>query len=258
MSQFKLGRLPRTFDSRVPHLSAYLGARKRASGRPISVDYSLEKLPGLGVYHNDTLGDCTIAAVYHALQVWSGTAETLDFEPQDNAILLYEQACGYVPGNPSTDNGGIEQNVLQYIMNTGAPMGPNGEHRHRIAAYVEVDPRNQDDIKQTIWECGVCYIGFNVPQFLMDKYTIPDSIWTPQTTDNQIIGGHAVVLAGYDTFGAQVISWGSRYRMSWGFFSQYVDEAYALADRDWIESTGRSPAGLTLAELETAMKSLKT
>ncbi|MGH8266277.1 MAG: hypothetical protein ACRETS_03060, partial [Steroidobacteraceae bacterium] len=106
----KLGRLPRAYNPRVPHLSALLAGRRRLlAPPPPAIDYTAGMPANLGEFFNDQLGDCTCAAVYHAIQVWTYNAQAaIDTEPDVNAKLLYEQACGYVDGQPSTDKGGIE------------------------------------------------------------------------------------------------------------------------------------------------------
>jgi hypothetical protein len=122
---------------------------------------------------------------------------------------------------------------------------------------VEVDPRNLDDVKRAIDACGVAYIGFGVPNYLMAGDE-PSAVWdVDPDADNGIAGGHAVVLAGYDQNGAKVISWGRVYTMTWAFFSTFTDEVYALADAQWITIGGISVAGLTLAQLEAQMQALK-
>jgi hypothetical protein len=70
-------------------------------------------------------------------------------------------------------------------------------------------------------------------------------------------GGHAVSLAGYNETGARVISWGSYFTMTWAFFAKFVDEAYAIADPDWISTKNTTPGGLSLQQLEQALKALK-
>jgi len=40
-------------------------------------------------------------------------------------------------------------------------------------------------------------------------------------------------------------------------FEQFVDEAYALIDEDWVNSTGRTPAGLSMQQLNQAMQALR-
>ena len=54
-----------------------------------------------------------------------------------------------------------------------------------------------------------------------------------------------------------MISWGNYYTMTWAFFEKFVDEAYALIDPEWIASTGKSPMGLNMQQIEQAMQSLK-
>jgi len=205
---------------------------------------------------NDTLGDCTCAAFYHALQVWTFNTGTMDTEPNADVEKLYELACGYRPSEGGEGPGGNEQHVLTYLLKHGAPTGPEGQTRHKIAAFVEVDPRNTADVERSIYNCGVNYIGFNVPQYIVPTNGTPPAVWDVEHTHTNIVGGHAVVLAGYDANGARLISWGNYYTMTWAFFAKYVDESYAIADASWITSKGTSPAGLTLAELEQQMKAL--
>ena len=258
---FKLGRLHRTYDARVPHMSALL-AGQTLTPPPPAVDYTKGMPARLGMMLNDTLGDCTCAAVYHAIQVWTFNANgrkvaKMDTEPDSDVEQLYIQACGYNPRVPGEGPGGNEQHVLTYLLKTGAPTGPQGAARHKIAAFVEIDPRNVDDVKRAINDCGLAYIGFNVPQSVQPPGSPPPSVWQYVPSDSNIIGGHAVVLAGYDAKGARVISWGQYYTMTWEFFAHFVDEVYAIADNDWIASGGKTPGGLTLAELEAQMKALK-
>ena len=214
----------------------------------------------LGMMLNDTLGDCTCAAVYHAIQVWTFRAsngKSLDTEPDADVKMLYELACGYNPKTPGEGPGGNEQHVLRYLLKKGAPLGKGGTTTNKIAAFVEIDPRNIDDVKRAIIDCGVAYIGFPVPANIVPPNAEPPAVWTVDPSNPKIVGGHAVVLAGYDAKGARVISWGHYYTMTWDFFSTYVDEVYALADQDWIEATGKTPGGISLADLEQQMQALK-
>jgi len=253
----KLGRLHRTYDPRVPHLSALLAGQAPITP-PAAVDWTKGMPANLGMMLNDKLGDCTCAAVYHAMQVWSFNAGgTVVTQPDTDVEKLYIQADGYNPKVPGEGPGGNEQHVLTYWLQTGAPIGPNGAGRQKIFAFVEVDPRNVNDVKQTINDCGVAYIGFNVPQSVQPPGQLPPEVWNYIPTQANIIGGHAVVLAGYDTNGARVISWGQYYTMTWEFFAHFVDEVYAIADAAWVGSKGTTPGGFTLDQLEVQMNALK-
>jgi len=255
--QRKLGRLARSYNPRIPHMSA-LQAGQQVPPPPPSVDYTTGMPANFGMMLNDTLGDCTCAAFYHAIQVWSFKAQSRETtEPDRDVEQLYIQACGYDPKQGGEGPGGNEQHVLTYLLNSGAPFGPAGKSRHKILGFVEVDPRNIDDVKSAINDCGVAYIGFNVPQSVMPPGQDPPSVWTVDPSHSKIIGGHAVVLPAYDAQGATVISWGQLYKMTWQFFSKFVDEVYAIADSTWVDAGGKTPAGMTLAQLEAQMQALK-
>src|ERR1700722_14589498 len=166
-SHFQLGRLHRTYNPRIPHLSALL-AGQPLPPPPAQVDYTKGMPANLGMMLNDPLGDCTCAAVYHALQGGGFNAGgKVVTQPDSDVEKLYVLACGYNPRVGGEGPGGNEQHVLTYLLKSGAPTRPNGQTRHKIAAFVEVDPRNTDDVKRTISDCGVAYIGFNVPQFIV-------------------------------------------------------------------------------------------
>jgi hypothetical protein len=257
-STHKLGRLPRSHDPRVPMMhNLTVGIAQPAP--PVAIDYTKGMPANLGMMLNNTLGDCTCAAFYHALQVWSfNCGDPIDTEPDKDVELLYEKACGYKPSQGGEGPGGNEQKVLTYILKDGAPSGPKGTQVKKIDAFVEVAVANLDNIKRAIADCGVCYIGFNVPQYIMPPNEPPLSVWDVDPAgDNTIIGGHAVVLAGYTATGARLISWGQYYTMTWAFFEKFVDEAYAIVDPEWITKKGKTPGGLTPAQLEAAMKALK-
>ena len=178
-------------------------------------------------------------------------------QPDGDVEELYIQACGYKPSAGGEGPGGNEQHVLSYLLKKGAPIGPSGASRDKIDAFVEVDPRNTDDVKRSIVDCGVAYIGFNVPQYIVPAPpATPPQVWDVQQTNNAIVGGHAVVLAGYDQNGARLISWGQYYTMTWAFFAQYVDEVYAIADTTWINAKGTTPGGLSLADLKAQMEGI--
>lgn len=254
----KLGRKPRIYR---PEVRSYSELRERLmlpidlSPLPVSVDYTNGMSGRFGGMLNDQLGDCTCAAYYHARQVWSFNAYGKEItEPDKNVLFLYEQACGYNPTDPSTDQGGIEQDVLTYLMKAGAPVGDAAD-RNKIISFIEADVSNLNEVRRAISDCGVAYIGINVPAYIMNE--IPD-IWDiAPNADNSIVGGHAIILVGYDDMGFDFISWGKKYRMTVAFFQMECDECYAIADPEWIEATGKTPLGMSISQLEAEMQALK-
>jgi hypothetical protein len=254
LTNVKFGRSKRTFNPAVPHFSALMAGRTATlPPPPPSVNYTTGMPADLGMMLNDNLGDCTCAAYYHARQVWTINAQSkIVTEPDSDVEKLYIQACGYNPKKSGEGPGGNEQAVLTYLLKKGAPVGAKGTQRHKIAAFIEVDPRNTDDVKRTIDDCGVAYIGFPI----YTNFKSSDAVWDYDPSARLTKQGHAVVLAGYDAAGAILISWGQLYRATWAFVNNVVDETYAIADRTWVRSTGKTPGGLSLADLEKQMDSL--
>ena len=240
-------------------MSALMAGRMAIPALPTKVDWTAGMPADLGEMLNNIYGNCTCAAFYHARQVWSfNSIGTVLTEPDSDVLKLYELACGYNPAEGGEGPGGIEQNVLTYLLKTGAPLGPMGDMVDQIAAFVEVDPRNLDDVKRTIQDCGVAYIGFEVPNYLMAN-GVPD-VWELQPeADQSIAGGHAVVLAGYDDSiqSFKVISWGRTFLMPYSFFQAFTEEVYAICDVAWFNSKETTPAGIPIGALEAQMQTLR-
>jgi len=223
---------------------------------PPTRDWSAGMPNNLGAMLNDELGDCTIAGIYHARQIWSFNANPpIRTAPDAKVLKLYELACGYNPKKPDTDQGGVEQEVLSYWLKNGAPIASGVD---TLSAFVEVNPKNRLSCQGSINDCGVLYVGMLVPNYIMAG-AAPPTVWDLDPAGDQgIAGGHAVAVCGYDATGFKFNSWGMWYTMTWAFWYKYLDEAYALADPLWIEKSGQSPVWMTLPALEAAMDVLRT
>lgn len=244
----RFGRKPRTHDPRIPLLTKSQGITL-----PVAVNYANGMRADLGMMMNDILGCCVEACQGHSEQVWSFNSSigTQMVTPSDAQIeAAYELEGGWVPGNPSTDQGTIIQIALQDWLNN--PIAGN-----EIVGFVEIDVANMQAIKETIFECGLAVFGFNVPSYLNMN---PGSIWDYRPDgDNTIIGGHCTANPGYlENGNLNVISWGSAsYQMTPAFVAEFCDEIYAVASKQWIEAIGTTPGGLTIAQLEALMASMK-
>lgn len=214
--------------------------------------YWSKGFPSWGMYLNDQLGDCTIAAIAHAIQTWKinlgHNVNLAKVSPLSSAILsAYEDWCGYVDGDPSTDNGGVELDVL----NNWRKLGLGGTDR--ILAYADPAPADVLHIKQAVTLFGGVYLGFNVPQSAMDQNAagLP---WTVVPDDGGIVGGHAIWCPDYNPTYLYCITWGQRQALSWEFFLKYTDEAHALLSPDWINSSNFAPNGVDLAQLQADLQ----
>lgn len=256
--RFRLGRLPRAFNPSIPHLSALRMMLPAQVQIPAEV-HNMAKLPtDLGVMDNDRLGCCTCSAMGHSEQIWTADAQGQMVTVPDSSIAdAYREACGWNGRDEGfgTDGGGNEQTVLSWWMNDGLLQADGS--RSKILGFVEVDPRNSQDICEAIYECGLIYIGFEVPSGLPED---AGSLWSGLQNLGPIEGGHAVILAGYRTPSNPIFdveSWGMQFEMDWPFFTKYVDECYGVISPLWIEASGRSPWGLDLSTIEEQMQALR-
>lgn len=254
MAALKLGRKPRLFGPTL-HWSSLRHHPSAVGGlfTPPPVNYLDGMSPDFGMLLNDQLGDCVCAACYHGRQVWTYNARGDEATGTDPRVQqLYESACGYAPSDPNTDQGCYVQSVLRHWHGRGIQTIGGLE---KLIAWFEIDPRNMADIQSAVFQCGIVCIGFSVPNYIVAGQ-VP-AVWDVQSANAGIAGGHCVAIAGYEADGnLHFVSWGTQYQMTPAFFAKYVDEAYALVDRSWIELTGKTPVGLTLAELEQLAQGL--
>src|SRR5208337_2554255 len=149
----KLGRKAVKTDTRTLQMARYL---TEALPAPPSARDWTHGVTDWGMMLNDSLGDCTIAGCGHAVQVWSlntENEETVDDSDIEEAYVLWN---GYVPGNPSTDQGGIELDVLTDWCNEGFA-------GHELFGFAAANVGNLMEIRQAIELFGGVYIGLSLP-----------------------------------------------------------------------------------------------
>jgi hypothetical protein len=217
-SQYKLGKKDFKFDSRTLKLRDYLVPTLPAP--PASINWA-PNVTSWPMLMNDTLGDCTIAAALHAVQVWM-LSQGKTYTPTDAiALEYYEKWDGYVNGDPNTDNGGDETTVLTrwkaHNLNT-----------HVLRGWVDPQPGNQTHIMQSIAYFGGVYIGLQLPVSAQNQ-----TEWTVVANDGGVWGGHAVYCYAYNSTGPICATWNEVMQMTWGFWDKYCDEAHCLLGAAW-------------------------
>lgn len=248
ISQMRLGKLAPKPIKHMPMLAAYTTQVPKA---PVAVDWT-DGLQDFGQMQNDVLGNCTCAAVGHAIQIFTKNASTEQTLSDADVVHLYEQ-FGYTPSDPSSDAGAVETDVLNYWLKH--PIAS-----HKLDGFVGLQPQDLGDIKDAIWLLGGAYIGVALPATAQGQV---GSTWV--VTSEGLAGdgapgswgGHAVFVAAYDAHGLTCITWGKLQRMSWNFWKSYCDEAYGLLSPDWIKANGVAPSGFDLAMLTTDMRALR-
>jgi len=155
-SQMKLGRKAIKTDTRTLCLARYL--TPSLPPPPPTADWTRGQTDW-GMMLNDTLGDCTIAGVGHVVQVWDlNTTSTTSVEaiPDSTILDYYESWDGYNPSDPSTDQGGIELDVLNYWKKSSFA-------NHNLLAFADPSVANIDEVRQSIALFGGVYIGLSMP-----------------------------------------------------------------------------------------------
>jgi hypothetical protein len=104
---------------------------------------------------------------------------------------------------------------------------------------------------------GNCYVGLALPLSAEgeDAWTVPAGGAYGDGSPGSW-GGHCVPIVAYSPLTLTCITWGQRLKMSWNFFEDYCDEAYAVLTHDWIEANGLSPSQFNLAQLSKDLAAL--
>lgn len=242
----KLGRLRATPD---PHLPALAQLWQPKGDADLACDWysCLSSWPMLA---NDTVGDCTCAAIGHLIQQWTAYTDAAPVVMDDQQVLaVYSAVSGYVPGDEATDRGALCADVLRYWMIEGVPTPDGGPDTLTGAA--RIAPGDADAIRHAIATFGNLYAGIALP---MSAQT--EEVWTAISDAPGSWGGHCVPLVGYNGVGPVCVTWGALKQMTWDWWATYAEEAYALLSPDWLRATGSDPAGVDWAELQKAMAAL--
>jgi hypothetical protein len=199
-------------------------------------------------YGNDTVGDCTAAAVAYMIETWTSHASVIT---TTDAIELYSGVTGYVPGRPETDNGASMLSVLKTWRNRG-DVGVAG---HKLDAFVTVCHDAIDHVIAAINLFGSIYVGARLPLTAQSAGTWrgPSDLHGENTPDSW--GGHCLACSRCDRTGGWFRTWGRLQRFEWAWWSAYVDECYAPISPDWIHGE-TTPNGLDLPKLRALLAAL--
>jgi len=240
-ASMKLGKAPPLRDPRTLELAEYLRPAELPPPPP-SANWAT-KVTAWPMMLNNTIGDCTIAAAGHCIEEWTTDAGSPVIVPDATILAVYSAVSGYNPVTHAHDVGATEVKVLNYWRTKGIG-------GHSIRAYAALEPGNLDHVRDTVSIFGACYIGLALPISAQTQsvWSVPAGGPTGAGAPGSW-GGHAVPVVAYDPSGLTVVTWGALKRMTWGFWSAYCDEAYAVLSDDFL-TADRTPAGVDLAALE--------
>lgn len=241
----KLGRKPARHDLRIPLFSRYTTELPAA---PDSCTWATGCV--FQMFDNDTLGDCTAAALANQEIAWNHASGAISTITEKQVVQFYSATTGYNPANPSSDQGGVESDILTQWLKTPGLLGG-----YNLTAFAAIRPQNLEALRDSIWITGGAYLGINLPETVQsqgDLWEVPAQGPTGPGAPGSW-GGHAVCALGYDTRVIYFASWGALYQMTWDFFTTYTEEAYSLISANFVRANGTAPNGFDLATLQADM-----
>jgi hypothetical protein len=167
---------------------------------------------------NDTIGDCTIAAVVHTDQATADLTTEPWTYPGDAAV-----SAEYFKLTGGQDTGLVETRVLRTWNQKAGLFG------HELAAFAPLNVKHTKPIKQAVELCGAVYTGVLIPEPAQQQFA-DGQPWalTGTPADSQIEGGHAVPCVGYNATGPVFVTWGALQQATWEWWLTYGEECYAV------------------------------
>lgn len=180
-----------------------------------------------GMLANDKYGDCTFAGIVHARMANAAVLGITEaFPSEQDVIAAYLQYTG------GQDQGAVEADLLKYWQT-------NGLFNSKITAYAPTDHADFDELRSVIDSYGFAYIGVQLPVTFQQQF-VSGQPWalTGTPADQQIEGGHCVILVGYNKDYAQCITWGKVQQVTWEWLRSYMEESWAIITPE-IEQKGQ-------------------
>jgi len=184
---------------------------------------------------NDSIGDCTIAGIIHAAQIWALIAGVDYTYPGDTVTSdFYYQ----LTGGPDS---GLQLSTVISACSQPNPLG------FELIGAATVDINDYDLMRQALYNFGCLYWAFEVPQSAETDFaeSKPWALLSPP--DQNILGGHCTVANGtqretqitpipkgnlYDH-----VTWAAQTEMTQGFYEYYGEQAYVLIPK-WFATCG--------------------
>lgn len=254
-STHRLGRLRRTPDPRDLKLAHYLRP-ELLPPIPTNRDWGSKIGAGSwGMLGNDQYGDCTCAAVGHAVMAWTANTSKIFIPTTQQVLSLYttvtgEEGAAFDPTTGQNDNGCVIADVLK-------EWRTNGFVGHQLGAYAYVKPRRFDLVRAAIDLFGVVDIGIDLP---IDAQT--QDVWSVSDMSLQgnaapgSWGGHSITLTGFSPHVAIGETWGQKKYMTWAWLYYYCTEVWALLSPDWVNGTQKAPSGFYQSQLQEDLAEL--
>jgi hypothetical protein len=226
--QYKLGALPPVRPHVFSDLAAYAVGKLPTPPKEVAVPVVAQ----WGMDANDQYGCCAVAGGAHAINAWDVEVSENDAIPDADAVVAqYKALTGCVTAGDAHDTGLVLSDVLKLWQTVGLFSG------NKIAAYAPVNHKVILDIHQAIAAYGAAYVGVALPESAEQQFAAGEP-WTLE--GDQPIGGHCILLVGYDPQWLYAVTWGAVVKISWAWWAYYATEAWAVIPQEFVEA-GKGP-----------------
>jgi hypothetical protein len=255
MPGLRLGKNPATDDARDLLFTKYVEATQIP---PAPAEFGHEKLfapKGWGMLGNDEWGDCAWAGPAHETMLLSAeSGHPATFTAAD-VLGDYSAGTGFKPnagppGHNPTDQGSNVRDVLQYRRKTG--IVDAAAKRHKIGAFVKLEPKNLTQIYQAMYLFQVVGIGLEFPGSAMEQFN-EGKPWSV-VDGAKVEGGHYVCCVAKRA-NVDIVTWGALQQMTVPFFEKYCDEAWAYLSTEDLQQE-KDPEGFKLSQLKEDLAKL--
>jgi hypothetical protein len=194
---------------------------------PLPVAPATVEVPNVkdwGMLGNNKYGDCTFAGIVHARMANAAFLGLTENFPDDATV-----EASYLSYTDGQDTGAVEAAILKFWQTTGL-------FGNKLHSFAPTDFADQDELRSVIASYGLAYIGVKLPTVALQQFA-DNQPWdlTHTPADNNIDGGHCVILVGYNKDYAQCITWGKVQQVSWAWLTSYMEESWALITTEIVE-----------------------
>jgi hypothetical protein len=249
----KLGKKPPKWNRKTLMLSKYMQDESGYPLPPPEKIYLEYKIPPatIGMYGNDVLSCCLAAyAAHHLMLITAHVGKLFVPDPAD-VIKFYSAFSGYIPGDPSTDNGG-------YFTDMYNEWQKNGLCGYKIDGWAQIDTKDYVKRGQAIRLFLGCGVGVNLPYSAQGQFSEGKS-WEV-VKKSPIEGGHAILESGEGKFGHNYETWGKGdQKASNAWDLAFVDEVYVPLTKLVISAANDiAPKSLNWGALNSDLAQLRS
>ena len=188
-----------------------------------------------GMLGNDQWGDCALAGPAHQVMLWCKEGKTTALFDNTSVLKNYSAVTGFdlhagPSGSNPTDRGTDMEDMARYWQKTG--MVDAYGTRHKIAAYVGINPGDLRELWAATYLFQTIGLGFDMPQSALDQ-TEKGKPWD-YVRGSPGVGGHYVPAVARRSGLGVGVSWGKIQSFSPKFYQHYNTQGIVAMSAEMI------------------------